>query len=150
MAWPTRRPSARPDLASLSAALAIGEQIKAGTIKGTVRFYMCPAEEGGSGKVFMARAGLFDDCDAVLHWHPASQNTAGDATCLARIAAKFRYHGIAAHAAGSPEKGRSALEGLILAMHAVELLRQHTPDGTRLHHTVTSGGGAPNVVPEFA
>lgn len=137
-------------VASLSAALAIGEQIKAGKIKGTVRFYMCPAEEGGAAKVFMARAGLFDDCDTVLHWHPSSRNTAGDWTGLARIAVKFRFHGTAAHAAGSPEKGRSALDALVLTMHAVELLREHTPDGTRLHHTVTSGGGAPNVVPEFA
>src|SRR5580658_7024768 len=92
-------------VASLSAALAIGEQIKAGKIKGTVRFYMCPAEEGGSAKVFMARAGLFDDCDSVLHWHPGSQNTAGDSTCLARIAAKFRYYGTPSHASGAPEKG---------------------------------------------
>jgi aminobenzoyl-glutamate utilization protein B len=137
-------------IASLSAALAIGEQIKAGKIKGTIRFYMCPAEEGGSAKVFMARAGLFDDCDSVLHWHPANMNSAGDATCLARIAAKFRYHGIPSHASGAPDKGRSALDGLVLTMHAVELLREHTPDGTRLHHTITHGGGAPNVVPEFA
>jgi aminobenzoyl-glutamate utilization protein B len=137
-------------VASLSAALAIGEQIKAGKVKGTVRFYMCPAEEGGAAKVFMTRAGLFDDCDTVLHWHPGSRNTAGDATCLSRIAVKFRFHGTASHAAGSPEKGRSELDGLLLAMHAVELLREHTPDGTRLHHSVTSGGGAANVVPEFA
>jgi aminobenzoyl-glutamate utilization protein B len=98
----------------------------------------------------MARAGLFDDCDTVLHWHPGSRNSAGDASCLARIAVKFRFHGTAAHAAGSPEKGRSALDALVLCMHAVELMREHTPDGTRLHHTVTSGGGAANVVPEFA
>jgi aminobenzoyl-glutamate utilization protein B len=137
-------------VASLTAAIAIGEQIKEGKIKGTVRFYMCPAEEGGSAKVFMARAGLFDDCDTVLHWHPGSQNAAGDATCLARIAAKFRYHGIPSHASAAPEKGRSALDALVLAMHAVELMREHTPDGTRLHHTITSGGGAPNVVPAFA
>jgi aminobenzoyl-glutamate utilization protein B len=137
-------------VASLSAALAIGEQIKAGKLKGTVRFYMCPAEEGGAAKVFMTRAGLFDDCDAVLHWHPGSRNAAGDATCLARIAAKFRFHGTPAHAAGSPEKGRSALDALLLTIHAVELMREHTPDGTRLHHTITSGGGAANVVPEFA
>lgn len=137
-------------VASLSAALAVGEQIKAGKIRGTVRFYMCPAEEGGAAKVFMARAGLFDDCDTVLHWHPGSRNTAGDSTCLARIAVKFRFQGTASHAAGSPEKGRSALDALVLAMHAVELLREHTPDGTRLHHTITSGGGAANVVPEFA
>lgn len=137
-------------VASLSAALAIGEQIKAGKLKGTVRFYMCPAEEGGAAKVFMARAGLFDDCDTVLHWHPGSRNSAGDSTCLARIAVKFRFQGTPAHASGSPEKGRSALDALLLTIHAVELMREHTPDGTRLHHTITSGGGAANVVPEFA
>ncbi|HEY1191712.1 MAG TPA: amidohydrolase [Gemmata sp.] len=136
--------------ASLSASIAIAEQIKAGKIKGTVRYYMCPAEEGGAAKAFMTRAGLFDDCDAVLHWHPGARNSAGDASCLARIAAKFRFHGTAAHAAGAPEKGRSALDALLLTIHAVELMREHTPDGTRLHHTVTSGGGAANVVPEFA
>lgn len=137
-------------VASATAAIAVAEQIKAGTIKGTVRFYGCPAEEGGAAKVFMARAGLFDDCDVCLHWHPGSRNAAGDQSCLARIAVKFRFHGTPAHAAGSPEKGRSALDALVLTMHAVELLREHTPDGTRLHHTVTSGGGAANVVPEFA
>jgi aminobenzoyl-glutamate utilization protein B len=137
-------------VASLSASISIAEQIKAGKLKGTVRFYMCPAEEGGAAKVFMTRAGLFDDCDTVLHWHPGSRNTAGDMTCLARIAVKFRFHGTAAHASGSPEKGRSALDALLLAIHAVELMREHTPDGTRLHHTITSGGGAPNVVPEVA
>src|SRR5262249_26163205 len=137
-------------VASLSASLAVAEQIKAGTIKGTVRFYGCPAEEGGAAKAFMARAGLFDDCDTVLHWHPGSRTAAGDSSCLARIAVKFRYHGTPAHAAGSPEKGRSALDALLLCIHAVELMREHTPDGTRLHHTITSGGGAANVVPEFA
>ena len=137
-------------VASSSAAIAIAEQIKAGTIKGTVRFYGCPAEEGGAAKVFMARDGLFNDLDICLHWHPSSRNSAGDQNCQARIAVKFRFRGIASHAAGSPEKGRSALDALLLTMHAVELLREHTPDGTRLHHTVTSGGGAANVVPEFA
>src|SRR5262245_21934370 len=137
-------------VASATASMVIAEQIKAGKIKGTVRFYGCPAEEGGAAKVFMARDGLFSDCDVVLHWHPGSRNAAGDSSCLARVAVKFRFHGIAAHASGSPEKGRSALDALVLTMHAVELLREHTPDGTRLHHTVTSGGGAANVVPEFA
>ena len=137
-------------VASATAAKAIAEQIAAGKLKGTVRFYGCPAEEGGAAKAFMVRDGLFADCDAVLHWHPGSRNTAGDSSCLARIAVKFRFHGTAAHASGSPEKGRSALDALVLTMHAVELLREHTPDGTRLHHTITSGGGAANVVPEFA
>jgi aminobenzoyl-glutamate utilization protein B len=137
-------------VASLCASIAIAEQIKAGKLKGTIRYYMCPAEEGGAAKVFMTRAGLFDDCDTVLHWHPSASNTAGDASCLARIAVKFRFHGIPAHAAAAPEKGRSALDALLLCIHGVELMREHTPDGTRLHHTITSGGGAPNVVPEFA
>jgi aminobenzoyl-glutamate utilization protein B len=137
-------------VASATAAKVIAEQIKAGKLKGTVRFYGCPAEEGGAAKAFMVRDGLFNDCDAVLHWHPGSRNQAGDSSCLARVAVKFRFHGTAAHASGSPEKGRSALDALTLTMHAAELLREHTPEGTRLHHTVTSGGGAANVVPEFA
>ena len=136
--------------ASMSAAIAIAEQIKSGQLKGTVRFYGCPAEEGGSGKTFMVRAGLFDDCDAALHWHPAGRNTAGDASCLSRAAVKFRFRGMSAHAAGSPEQGRSALDAVELTCHAAELLREHTPDFTRIHHVITAGGGAPNVVPDFA
>src|SRR5260370_462860 len=102
-------------------------------------------------KAFMVRAGLFSDCDVALHWHPSSANQAGDRSCLARIAVKFRYHGIASHAAGAPEKGRSALDAVQLTCHASELLREHVPDFTRIHHTITHGGGmAPNVVPEFA
>lgn len=133
----------------MSAAIAIAEQIKSGRLKGTVRFYGCPAEEGGSGKVFMVRAGLFDDCDAVLHWHPGSTNSAGDRSSLARMAVKFRFRGQAAHAAGAPEQGRSALDAIELTNHAAELLREHTPDLTRIHHVITSGGEAPNVVPAF-
>ncbi|MBL8794575.1 MAG: amidohydrolase [Planctomycetia bacterium] len=137
-------------VASLSAALALGEQIKAGKIKGTLRYYGCPAEEGGAGKVFMVRAGLFNDCDVCLHWHPGSGNTAGDQTCLARMAVKFRFHGVSAHASGSPEKGRSALDAVELTNHAAQLLREHTPDFTRIHHAITYGGGTPNVVPDFS
>lgn len=137
-------------VASASAAIAVAEQIKAGTIKGTVRFYGCPAEEGGAAKVFMVREGLFNDCDAVLHWHPGSSNAAGDRSSMARIAAKFRFHGKAAHAAGSPELGRSALDAVEITNHAAQLLREHTPDFTRIHHIITAGGDAPNVVPEFA
>lgn len=136
-------------VASATACAALGEQIRAGTVKGTLRFYGCPAEEGGSAKAFMVRAGLFNDCDAVLHWHPSSQNTAGDESCLARVAAKFRFHGTAAHAAQAPEQGRSALDAVELTDYAAELLREHTPDFTRIHHVITAGGGAPNVVPDF-
>jgi aminobenzoyl-glutamate utilization protein B len=137
-------------VASLSAALALGEQIQAGKIKGTLRYYGCPAEEGGSARVFMVRDGLFKDCSAVLHWHPWSKNFAGDRSNLARIAVKFRFHGMAAHAAASPEKGRTALGAVELTNHAAHILREHTPDFTRIHHVVSDGGGAPNVVPEFA
>ena len=137
-------------VASASAAIAIAEQIREMNVEGTIRYYGCPAEEGGSGKVFMVREGLFDDCDAVLHWHPSSRNAAGDRSSLARIAAKFRFHGKSAHAAGSPEQGRSALDAVELTNHAAQLLREHTPDLTRIHHVITAGGNAPNVVPDFA
>ena len=136
--------------ASASAAIAIAEQIKRGELKGTIRFYGCPAEEGGSAKVFMVLAGLFKDCDSVLHWHPGNKNTAGDRSTLARMAVKFRFHGKSAHAAGAPEQGRSALDAVELTNHAAQLLREHTPDQTRIHHVITNGGAAPNVVPEFS
>ncbi|MBW3598331.1 MAG: amidohydrolase [Planctomycetes bacterium] len=137
-------------VASASAAIAIAEQIREGNLQGTVRFYGCPAEEGGGAKVFMVREGLFADCDAALHWHPSSRNSAGDKSSLARIAAKFRFFGNPAHAAGAPDQGRSALDAVELTNHATQLLREHTPDFTRIHHVITDGGSAPNIVPEFA
>jgi aminobenzoyl-glutamate utilization protein B len=137
-------------VASASAAIAIAEQIKAGALQGSVRYYGCPAEEGGSAKVFMVREGLFNDCDAALHWHPSSRNSAGDKSSLARIAVKFRFFGHAAHAAGAPDQGRSALDAVTLANHAADLLREHIPTATRLHYVITDGGSAPNIVPEFA
>jgi aminobenzoyl-glutamate utilization protein B len=137
-------------VASASASVALAEQIRAGRIKGTLRFYGCPAEEGGSAKAFLVRDGLFADCDVVLHWHPSGRNTAGDESSQARIAAKFRFRGTSAHAAAAPEQGRSALDAVELTNHAAELLREHTPDFTRIHHVITAGGSAPNVVPDFA
>ena len=137
-------------VASASAAIALAEQIEAGQITGTVRFYGCPAEEGGSAKVFLVRRGAFADCAAALHWHPSSRNAAGDKSSLARNAVKFRFIGKAAHAAGAPEQGRSALDAVELTNHAAQLLREHTPAGTRIHHVITEGGLAPNVVPNFA
>lgn len=137
-------------VASASAAIALGEQIQAGKLAGTVRYYGCPAEEGGSAKAFLVRAGLFRDVDAVLHWHPGSSNQAGDRSSLARIAVKFRFHGQSAHAAGSPEQGRSALDAVELTNHAAQLLREHIPEKARIHHVITAGGEAPNVVPAFA
>ena len=136
-------------VASMSAAIAIADQLRADEVDGTIRFYGCPAEEGGSAKAFMTRAGLFDDCDIALHWHPSSRNAVGDRSCLARIAVKFRFRGKSAHAASAPEQGRSALDAVELTNHAAQLLREHTPDLTRIHHVVTAGGDAPNVVPDF-
>jgi aminobenzoyl-glutamate utilization protein B len=136
-------------VASAAACLALAEAIQEGQVKGTLRYYGCPAEEGGAAKAFMVRDGLFKDCDVVLHWHPSNKNSAGDRTCLSRMAVKFRFHGRSAHAAGSPEKGRSALDAVELTNHAAELLREHTPDRTRIHHVITAGGDAPNVVPDF-
>lgn len=138
-------------VASASACIAIKEHLEKGNIKGTIRFYGCPAEEGGGAKAFMVRDGLFKDVDVCFHWHPSSRNSAGDNTSMARMAAKFRFFGTQAHAAGSPEKGRSALDAVQLTCHAAELMREHCPDLTRIHHVIThGGGGAPNVVPEFA
>ncbi len=137
-------------VASATAAIALAEQIKSGKLKGTLRFYGCPAEEGGSAKVFLARAGLFSDVDAALHWHPSSRNAAGDRSSLARIAVKFRFHGKSAHAAAAPDQGRSALDAVELTNFGTQLLREHVPDGTRIHYIITSGGDAPNVVPNFA
>lgn len=137
-------------VASAVAAIAVAERIKAGEIKGTIRYYGCPAEEGGSAKAFMVRDKLFDDADTVLHWHPGSSNSAGNRSSLARIAVRFRFRGKPAHAGGSPEQGRSALDAVELMNHAVELLREHTPEETRIHHVITEGGAAPNIVPDFA
>lgn len=135
---------------SAAAAVAIKEWLQATGTEGTIRFYGTPAEEGGAGKVYMVRAGLFDDVDAVLHWHPGSSNSAVAASSLANKSAKFRFHGIAAHAASSPDKARSALDGVEAMNDMVNLLREHVPMETRIHYVITSGGEAPNVVPAFA
>ncbi|WP_417847515.1 amidohydrolase [Thalassoglobus sp.] len=137
-------------VASASAAISLAKQIQAGHIKGTLRYYGCPAEEGGSAKVFLVRAGLFDDVDLALHWHPSSRNAAGDRSSLARIAVKFRFHGTSSHAAAAPDQGRSALDAVELTNFGTQLLREHVPDGTRIHYVITSGGDAPNIVPNFA
>ncbi len=136
--------------ASLLAAIAVRDGLLARQAPGTVRFYGTPAEEGGGAKVFMLRSGLFSDLDAALTCHPGDRNQASSASSLAVIDAKFRFHGQAAHAARSPEAGRSALDALMLTAHGVDLLREHVPQETRLHYIVSNGGAAPNVVPDFA
>ena len=136
--------------ASAAAAIAVKEYMKANNIKGTLRFYGTPAEEGGSGKVYMVREGLFNDVDAVIHWHPGSINSASFGTSLANKSGKFRFYGVSAHASASPEKGRSALDGVEAMDNMVNMLREHVPSDTRIHYVITNGGKAPNVVPDFA
>ena len=136
--------------ASAAAAIAIKEWLAKNGQSGTIRFYGTPAEEGGAGKVYMVRAGLFDDVDAVLHWHPSSSNAANASSSLANKSAKFRFYGKAAHAAGAPERGRSALDGVEALNYMVNLMREHVPADSRIHYVITKGGEAPNVVPAFA
>ncbi len=136
--------------ASTAAAIAVKDWMAANNTKGTIRFYGTPAEEGGGAKVYMSRAGLFDDVDVALHWHPGSQNAASAAAALSNISAKFRFYGVSAHAAGAPEKGRSSLDGIEAMNNMVNLMREHIPQETRIHYVITDGGKAPNVVPDFA
>jgi aminobenzoyl-glutamate utilization protein B len=136
--------------ASVSAGIAIKELIAAGKLKGTIKVFGCPAEEGGSGKVFLVRAGLFNNLDAVIHWHPDDANAVTTTSALANKSAKFKFYGISAHAAAAPEQGRSALDAVEAMDNMVNMMREHVPQETRIHYIITSGGKAPNVVPDFA
>jgi aminobenzoyl-glutamate utilization protein B len=120
--------------ASTAAAISVKEWLEREGRTGTIRLYGTPAEEGGSGKVYMVRGGLFDDVDAVLSWHASDRNDAGPSTNLANKSAKFRFRGVSAHAAGAPDRARSALDGV----EAMNLMAN------------TAGGNAPNVVPDYA
>jgi aminobenzoyl-glutamate utilization protein B len=135
---------------STAAAIATKEWLEATGSQGTIRLYGTPAEEGGAGKVYMVREGLFQDVDAVLHWHASDHNSASPGASLANKSAKFRFHGISAHAAGAPHRGRSALDGVEAMNHMVNLMREHVPQETRIHYVITNGGSAPNVIPDFA
>ncbi|HXV40913.1 MAG TPA: amidohydrolase [Steroidobacteraceae bacterium] len=136
--------------ASTSAGIAIANWLKSSGTRGTIRVYGTPAEEGGAAKVYMVRAGLFDDVDAVMHWHAADVNAAGLDRAISNKTAKFRFHGLSAHASGAPHRGRSALDGIEAMNHMVNLMREHVPSDARLHYVITRGGSAPNVVPDFA
>ncbi|WBH18169.1 amidohydrolase [Sphingomonas radiodurans] len=136
--------------ASVGAAIAVKRWMQAGKVPGEVRVYGTPAEEGGSGKVYMVRDGLFKDVDAAVHWHPSGVNSAAQSISMANTNGKFRFRGISSHAAGNPEAGRSALDAVEIMNVATNYLREHIPDRTRIHYVITSGGGAPNVVPDYA
>ena len=117
---------------------------------GTVRYYGCPAEERVSGKTFMARAGAFDDLDAALTFHPGSMNAPSKGSSVGIVDLTFRFHGRAAHAGGSPHKGRSALDAVELMNVGVNYLREHITEKVRIHYAITRGGDAPNIVPAEA
>ncbi|OWK32490.1 amidohydrolase [Sphingomonas mucosissima] len=136
--------------ASVAAAIAVKKWMIASKTPGELRVYGTPAEEGGSGKVYMVRDGLFKDVDAAVHWHPAGANSAAQSISMANTNGKFRFYGRSSHASGNPEAGRSALDAVEIMNVATNYLREHVPDRTRIHYVITSGGGAPNVVPDYA
>ena len=136
--------------ASTAAAIAVKDWLASTNTPGTIRLYGTPAEEGGSGKVYMVREGLLDDVDVAFAWHPGDGNDASPGRSLANKSAKFRFYGQSSHAAGSPEQGRSALDAVEAMNYMVNMMREHVPSESRIHYVITRGGMAPNVVPDFA
>ena len=133
--------------AAMLAATAVKDWLAHNGIKGRVRYYGCPAEEGGSAKAFMARDGAFSDVDVAISWHPAHFSGVGKARSLAMTIVDFVFTGRAAHAAAAPHLGRSALDAVELMNVGVNYMREHMPDGARIHYAVLDSGGiAANVV----
>jgi aminobenzoyl-glutamate utilization protein B len=133
--------------ASLLAAAAVKDWLAANNLPGRVRYYGCPAEEGGAAKGFMVRDGAFDDVDIAISWHPASFSGVNEAHSLANTRIDFTFEGRAAHAAASPHLGRSALDAVELMSVGVNYMREHMPSDARIHYAYLDAGGiAPNVV----
>lgn len=136
---------------SIAAAVAMKEYLEKNGKEGTVIFYGCPGEEGGSGKAFMARDGVFDQLDAALCWHPYDQNLVYVGSSLANYQIYYRFYGVSSHAAACPELGRSALDAVELMNTGVQYLREHVIQEARIHYAITNTGGySPNVVQPFA
>src|SRR5262245_47655752 len=137
--------------AALLAATAVKNYLAEAGIKGRVRYYGCPAEEGGAAKTFMVRAGCFEDVDIAITWHPAAINRVDDAQSLAGVRVDYTFRGRASHAAAAPHLGRSALDAVELMNVGVNYMREHMPSDARIHYAmIDSGGIAPNVVQAFA
>jgi aminobenzoyl-glutamate utilization protein B len=133
--------------AALLAATAVKTYLAEQGIEGRVRYYGCPAEEGGAAKVFMVRAGHFADVDIAITWHPAAINRVDDAISLANTRIDFSFKGRASHAAAAPHLGRSALDAVELMNVGVNYMREHMPSDARIHYAIIDAGGvAPNVV----
>ncbi|MEM4483351.1 MAG: M20 family metallopeptidase [Candidatus Methanomethylicia archaeon] len=137
-------------VSGLAAAIAVRYAMEKYGIKGTIRFYGCPAEENFSGKVFMVRDGYFDDVDTAISHHPSTMNGVSLKSSLAINSAKFHFFGRASHAGGSPEFGRSALDAVELMNVGVNYLREHVVQDARIHYVIERGGGQPNIVPDYA
>jgi aminobenzoyl-glutamate utilization protein B len=136
--------------AAVGAALAVKKAMDEHHLQGTIRLYGTPAEETLIGKFFMLLAGLFGDLDACLHWHPGSQNRVYYSSSKACVSARFTFSGLAAHASASPDKGRSALDGVELMNVGANYMREHIKETSRIHYVITNGGAQPNVVPATA
>ncbi|WP_028783894.1 amidohydrolase [Thalassobacillus devorans] len=136
--------------AGVEAVSALKKVMEDNRLEGTIRYYGCPAEEVLSGKTFMARAGVFDDLDCALTWHPGSANQTMNKSLQALVSIKFHFKGTPAHAAASPHAGRSALDAVELMNTGANYLREHILDGSRIHYVISNGGAAPNIVPEDA
>jgi len=133
-----------------SAAIAVKKAMEKYGLKGTIKFYGCPAEENFSGKVFMVRDGLFNDVDAVISHHPSTMNAVTLVSSLAVNSVKFHFYGKASHAGASPEHGRSALDAVELMNIGVNYLREHIIQDARIHYIIEKGGDQPNIVPAYA
>jgi len=135
----------------LAAAIGIKEYLEKNNLPGTVVFYGCPGEEGGSGKAFMAREGVFDGLDVALAWHPGTANDISMGSFNANIQLYYKFHGVAVHAGAAPWDGRSALDALTLLNIGVQFLREHVTPDVRIHYAITNTGGySPNVVQAYA
>lgn len=136
--------------AAVVAAIAVKQWLEESGNKGTIRLYGSPAEEGGFSKVYLVRDGFFDDVDITLTWHPGDENSTTPRRSLAMISGKFNFTGVASHASVAPERGRSALDGVEVMNVAVNYLREHILQDTRIHYVITDGGDQPNIVPAKA
>lgn len=132
---------------AMAAVLGVKAYLEKTKTPGTVILYGCPGEEGGAAKAFMARDGLWKTLDAAITWHPSDANEVETGSSNSCIQTQYTFHGIASHAAGDPEKGRSALDGVELMNVGVQFLREHMSSKARIHYAITDGGGrSPNVV----
>ena len=133
-----------------AAGIAVKDWLMENGQKGTIRVYGCPAEENGNGKLYMVQAGLFDDLDAAITWHPRSNNSTDSFQTIAMHNMTFKFHGKSSHAGASPWNGRSALDAVEALNHMANMMREHISPRARMHYYISSGGYATNVVPDYA